>query len=492
MNVSIPDASVQVVWLKRDLRFSDHEPMRKALEQSEQWGKVLVLYIHEPTLIAQPDFSAQHSCYIRETLNELKEHAHQFGARLIERVGDACEILELLHRSVGISVLRSHRETGHKASYQRDNAVLQWCRINGVPWVEERQNGLLRGSETRKEKFDFEAYLEATARTPLWQANVHSGWASWPDETVSQVPVGAGEDKPRRLRGGRTRALKLADAFFEPQRIRAYPYSISSPLKAVKGCSLLSAALSHGVVSDREIIQTLYRQITTNRSIGADRQAFDKGVYAYIQRLCWRASYLQCFENFIYTEHEPDIGTEISSESMSEHYGIRLKAWREGCTGVPMVDASMRMLAHIGWLNMRMRGLVSSFAVGVLGLHWRDVGLHLAREFLDYEPAIHWNQMQIHSGVSRLSTPMSYNPVKQAQDHDPEGIFVKRWVPELASVPKEHLAQPGRMTSAEQVQYNVTLGQEYPNPIVDMTTAMSLSRDRLFGPRKKLKQRMNE
>lgn len=466
--------------------------MRQALEQSEQRGKVLVLYIHEPTLIAQPDFSAQHSCYIRETLNELKDQAHLCGARLIERVGTAFEVLELLHRNAGISVLRSYRETGHKASYERDTTVLQWCKINGVPWIEERQNGLLRGSETRTERFDFEAYLHAAARTPLWQSSAHPGWASWPDEIVPHVPVGAGEDKPRRLRGGRTRALKLVDAFFEPQRIRAYPYSISSPLKAVKGCSLLSAALSHGVLSDREIIQKLYHQAATNRSIGSDRQAFNKGVHAYIERLCWRASYLQCFENFIYTEHEPDISTGIAFESMSEHYDVRLKAWQEGCTGVPMVDAAMRMLAHIGWLNMRMRGLVSSFAVGVLGLHWRDVGLHLAREFLDYEPAIHWNQIQIHSGLSRLSTPMSYNPVKQAKDHDPEGFFIKRWVPELASVPKEHLAQPWRMTSSEQVQYNVNLGQEYPNPVVNMTTAMSLSRDRLFGPRKKLKQLNDE
>ena len=111
----------------------------------------------------------------------------------------------------------------------------------------------------------------------------------------------------------------------------------------------------------------------------------------------------------------------------------RFAAWAEGRTGYPMVDACMRCLRETGWINFRMRAMLMSFAAYHLWLHWRPAGLYLARLFVDYEPGIHWSQCQMQSGTTGMNTLRIYNPLKQAADHDPDGVFVRRWVPELGT-----------------------------------------------------------
>jgi len=125
-----------------------------------------------------------------------------------------------------------------------------------------------------------------------------------------------------------------------------------------------------------------------------------------------------------------------------------------------------------------------SFASYHLWLHWRPTGLHLARQFLDFEPGIHWSQMQMQSGTTAINTLRIYSPTKQAQDQDPEGIFIRRWVPELAQVPLECLAQPWQMTSSQQRSAACVIGRDYPEPIVLEKTALAHAKFVLYGLRK--------
>ncbi len=146
---------------------------------------------------------------------------------------------------------------------------------------------------------------------------------------------------------------------------------------------------------------------------------------------------------------------------------------------MPFVDACMRMLWQEGWINFRMRAMLAAFASYHLWLHWREPGLHLARLFVDYEPGIHYSQLQMQSGTTGINTNRIYNPVKQSWDQDPSGEFIRRWVPELGSVPDVRIHEPWRLTAAEQRDLGVLIGRDYPAPVVDHLEAARAARERL-------------
>jgi len=131
-----------------------------------------------------------------------------------------------------------------------------------------------------------------------------------------------------------------------------------------------------------------------------------------------------------------------------------------------------------------MRAMLVSFAAYHLWLHWRPVGMHLATKFVDFEPGIHWSQTQMQSGVTGINTVRIYSPTKQLQDQDPDGVFVRRWVPELARVPDKLLAEPFRMTRAEQGDAGCVIGGDYPAPIVDHKEAVQAAKDRVYAARR--------
>ena len=144
----------------------------------------------------------------------------------------------------------------------------------------------------------------------------------------------------------------------------------------------------------------------------------------------------------------------------------------------------MRCLAATGWLNFRMRAMLVSFAAYHLWLHWRPVGMHLATKFVDFEPGIHWSQTQMQSGVTGINTVRIYSPTKQLQDQDPDGVFVRRWVPELAGVPTKLLAEPFQMTRAEQDAAGCVIGGDYPAPVVEHKAAVQAAKDRVYAARR--------
>ena len=156
----------------------------------------------------------------------------------------------------------------------------------------------------------------------------------------------------------------------------------------------------------------------------------------------------------------------------------RLAAWTQGETGLPFVDACMRYLTATGWLNFRMRAMLVSVASYHLWLDWRATGHVLARRFTDYEPGIHWSQVQMQSGTTGINTVRIYNPIKQGQDQDPNGLFTRRWVPELRDIPDAYLHEPWKAPNAGQV-----LGALYPHPIVDPQAAARAARDRVWAVR---------
>jgi deoxyribodipyrimidine photo-lyase len=198
---------------------------------------------------------------------------------------------------------------------------------------------------------------------------------------------------------------------------------------------------------------------------------------SFQSRLAWRDHFIQKLED------QPSIeGRDLHPLAVPhprDSDPARLRAWTEGETGLPFLDACLRYLRATGWLNFRMRAMVQSVAAYHLWLDWRVTGRHLARMFTDYEPGIHWPQVQMQSGTTGINTPRIYNPVKQGQDQDPTGAFTRAWVPELAAVPDAFLHEPWRWSGAQGI-----LGRRYPEPVVDVAQAARAAREAVWGARR--------
>lgn len=438
-----------LVWFKRDLRLHDHAPLLAAAD----CDRALAVFVIEPEWLRSPEFAPRHLAYLLQCLRPLREALARRGLPLLVRSGSLPEVFEPLRRDYAFTHLFSHEETGPGWSYARDRAVARWCRAAGVSWRQWPQNGVVRGLRRREGwarqwQLRMDApRLEAPAR---WRGA--DGWRADPvgrprDFGVAEVPElpPAGES-----------AARCDLESFLLARGRHYRRHISSPLLARDGGSRLSQHLSFGTVSLREVHQAAEARIAELLGAGdAESRAFAWQLRGFAARLRWHCHFMQKLED------EPEIESRNFVRAFDgmrepEFSQRRFDAWRHGMTGFPMVDACMRCLNATGWINFRMRAMLVSFAAYHLWLHWREPGLHLARQFLDFEPGIHWSQMQMQSGTTGINTLRMYSPAKQAADHDPRGEFVRQWVPEWGS-------------------------PAYASPVVDAVAALRQARQRLAG-----------
>jgi deoxyribodipyrimidine photo-lyase len=487
---------LHIVWFKRDLRVHDHAPLTAAAAAAAIDGHpVLPLYIYEPAVTQAQDFAVQHLGFINESLQSLDRALRKLGTSLHARKGEAVEVLRELHLTHGIAALWSHEETGNAITYARDLRVGAWAAAQAIVWREFTQTGVVRRLRDR-DRWSGHWMQRMTAPTLDTPTALRAAPASL---ATGELPDARGlgltalahhaPDKPQRQRGGRAAGEDLLDSFLK-DRAADYRFAMSSPLTATTACSRLSPHLAFGTLSIREVVKTAWRRRTAllAECSTARQQGFLAALKSFESRLHWHCHFMQKLES------EPAI------EFGNMHRGFdglrdppdpaggsatRLDAWSRGETGFPMIDASMRMLAATGWINFRMRAMLVSFAAYQLWLHWRGPALVLAREFLDYEPGIHYPQVQMQSGVTGINAIRIYNPLKQASDHDPQGRFVRRWLPALARVPQTYIFEPWTMPPELQRRVGCVIDTDYPAPIVDNTQAMREARERIHALRAK-------
>ncbi len=473
--------SLAVVWFKRDLRVFDHLP----LVQASGHMAVLPLYVYEPEIIRAPDFSAQHLCFINECLSELDQALAGRGSPLQILHGEMTSVLARIKDEFGAFTLYSHEETGNAISYARDRRVADWCRAQGIAWRESPSNGVVRRLGSRDE---WSSIWMQRMRQPVLGAPDFlrpPGKMLTPNGLMTPRQLGRNDtDKPGRQRGGRKLASQQVRLFFD-RHLPRYRYAMSSPLSAEEACSRLSPYIAYGVLSIRELMHKVWKMRTQVQALPDTAQPGGvlPGLKSFESRLHWHCHFIQKLES------EPEIELRnvhhgfdgLREDSFSQEYFER---WCKGETGFPLIDACMKMLAHTGWINFRMRALLISFSSYQLWNHWREPALHLAREFLDYEPGIHYPQVQMQSGVTGINTLRIYNPVKQARDQDPDGVFVKRWLPALEHVPPEFIFEPWTMPPEVQSAAGMLIGQHYPEPVVDHLATATYARNTLWALRR--------
>lgn len=496
--------SAHIVWFKRDLRVSDHRPLVHAAARAIAAGEVVVcLYASEPELLDDAEWSEAHTGFVDDCLRELDRALVRLGTRLTLVRGNFPAVLDDLARRLagvgGIGGIWSHEETGGRVTFDRDKRVRRWCDANAVAWTEIPQHGVFRGLRDR------------------------DGWAARWTERMSEPPVtpppmipcisrfietwdfgerasnaGARVRSSSRQPGGEPLAQETLATFLTNRGVN-YRADMASPVSGFDGCSRLSPHLAWGSISIRTVHHALIARQRELFQTPLDQRdpRWLKSLSSFQARLRWQSHFIQKLESEPAIEHRNmhrayDNLRRENRDAWNEQETLRFEAWRTGRTGYPFVDASMRCLAETGWMNFRMRSMLVSFASYHLWLHWRFSGEHLARLFTDFEPGIHWCQMQMQSGTTGINTVRIYNPIKQGYDQDPRGAFIRRWVPELASVSDEFIHEPWKFAASGTnglFEAQSEPATDYPAPIVDHVEAYRSAQQRIFEIRQRAASR---
>lgn len=442
-----------VWWLKKDFRLSDNPALTDAMSTGRP---VMAVFILEPTSLRAPETSSFHVSAWIEAARHLRKRLREIGGDLLIVHDEAVSAFHAIRGAFHFGVLVSHEEVGNLRTFRRDKEVARWCQASGVEWREHRQTGVFR------------RLIDRDARARLWDEWMSSGPLPEPPredlKRIVRVPSdlrSLGESRPFSAAYGhsltnaqaRHRQHVHADAAeeilksFLDERSLGYGAGISSPNTAFTSGSRLSVHLAWGTITGREVhARVKSKMLWWKESDDRDAGKFRRSLSAFLARLNWRDHFMQRLET------EP----EMELRSLNAAYdqlpcnpsGKALDAWTKGETGFPLVDACIRCVQTCGFLNFRMRSMITSVACHAIRLNWQDIQWPMARWWADYEPGIHLSQLQMQAGVVGINTLRTYNPAKQIADHDPNAKFIKRWVPELKAVsPEQIIAHQDEPTS---------------------------------------------
>jgi deoxyribodipyrimidine photo-lyase len=460
---------INVVWLKRDLRLQDNEAISNALQSKK---RTLIIYVFEHILLNDSHYSERHFNFIKESIRDINQQLLDYNTKVLSVTSDITSALNQLQEIYKIDTIYSHAETGLLITYNRDKEFTRYCRNNFIQWVENKNNGVERGLVNREDWFEnWEDYMHQDLN--IFQPKSEQLLNHYEIETLENLFVVTNletSSETRFQKGGSTIGWKYANSFFESRHID-YMFNISKPEASRSSCSRISPYIAWGNLSIRQVFK---------KGKAVKAQTKDKRhISAFLSRLRWQAHFIQKFE-MEHTMEEASVnkGYHKLKKTVSEDYQ---NAWFSGETGFPLVDASMRCLIETGYVNFRMRAMLASFFTHILWQPWQAATTHLSKQFLDFEPGIHFPQLQMQAGETGINNLRIYNPTTNSLKHDPDAIFIRKWVPELADLETPFVHEPYLMTDMEQAFYNFKLGENYPFPIVNIKENRKRASDILWN-----------
>ncbi|GBL02867.1 cryptochrome/deoxyribodipyrimidine photo-lyase family protein [Glaciecola sp. KUL10] len=469
--------SINIVWLKRDLRLRDHEPLANAIAHKQP---ILLLYIVEPINLKDPHMDIRHWRFIYESIQDLNQQLEATNNKILIMHGDADDVFSDIGNTFDILNVFSHQEIGLDHTFQRDKKLKTWFRNNSIEWHEATYGAVVRplNDRLRWRKHWDQRILSPQHFIDFDKLNAlllsHKAFLEF---DTFQIPIDWQTPNEHFQIGGEKRAWYTLKHFFET-RGKGYFGNMGKPTESRQTCSRLSPYLAWGNISLKQVYQFSLTQ--------EGRDGWSRSINAFQSRLHWHCHFVQKFESEADIEFRPVNRAYLEYPYLTEPKSTEhLQAWQKGETGIPIVDACMKCVVKTGYLNFRMRAMVVSFLCHHLNVDWRQGVTFLGAQFLDFEPGIHYPQFQMQAGITGTNTIRIYNPIKQSIDKDPDGVFIRKWLPVLADIPSELIHTPWKLTPLECQMYDFEFGKDYPTPVVDVDKAAAQARERLWNYRKR-------
>lgn len=450
-------------WIRRDLRLTDNQALKAALEQADQ---VIPVFVLDPRLLGSPYVGAKRLAFLFAGLRQLDASLGEVGSRLVVRRGKAELELDRLAQESGAGAIFAEADYSPFAR-RRDAAVeaRQEVRWSGSPAIFPPGSVM---KSNREPYVTFSPFMRAWKRLPAASlpsqrfspAEIHT-----PENLESEnLPEFSPETGEQAFKAGEGAALERLEEFTQGEQAPIYRYASRRNRVDLSGTSELSPYLRFGMLSARTAASMAWKAIQA----APNKIARDEA-QTWLDELIWRDFFIHILYHFPQVRRHSFRKQGVAWQKNPQ----ALTAWQQGQTGYPLVDAAMRHLSHSGWMPSRARMVVASFLCKHLLIDWRAGERWFMQHLIDGDPAANNGGWQWSAGTGTDAAPYLriFNPTSQAEKHDPQGGYIRHWLPELARVPNDYIHKPWEMPEKIQSQAKCLIGEDYPFPIVDHAEA---------------------
>ena len=448
-------------WVRRDLRLADNQALAAALAQG---GGLVPAYVLDPALLGSSYVGDKRVAFLFGSLRCLDEALRARGSRLVVRRGEPRAELAALREETGAGSIWAEEDVSPYA-VRRDGGVVQALPLHLTGGLTVQPPGAVL-------KADGDPYVVYTPFKRTWKAlplpaegdllPAPGSLPAVPDVEGVAIPEAPALPGAAPFPPGEAEARRRLDVFCQGDEAPIYRYARERDRLDREGTSRLSPYLRFGLISARQAVVRA-RAAAEAAGSGGERQ----GPETWLEELIWREFYLHILHHFPRVRGA-NFRAQYDGIAWENDEGA-FQAWCEGRTGYPVVDAAMRQLVRSGWMHNRARMIVASFLVKDLLVDWRWGERFFMQHLVDGDPAANNGNWQWAAGTGTDAAPYFriFNPVLQGKKHDPDGAFVRRWLPELEGVPGSYLQTPWKMPGEVQRRAGCVIGQDYPAPMID-------------------------
>lgn len=474
---------MHLLWFRRDLRLTDNEIVTLATADN---APVLPFFVIDPWFYTWADIGTARVRFLFESLIDLDRQLQALGSRLFLFEGNATHIIQdLTTQLIALGErpkLFFNRDVQVEYGISRDRALVEFYQELNLDY-HLGLNNFLQAQERRQDWFgEYYNYQRQPQHQPPQQLDLPTLALDLPQLTIAELTHKYSQFwnvEQVYFPGGETSARETLDTFLA-SRFHGYHWKLSRPLLAQQGAtSHLSPHLTFGTLS----VRTVYQATKARAAALAGQPKAELALKAFRDRLRWHDSFTQRLyfhPEVAYQNRYREFDDWYRADALQPPQFELFQAWQEGMTGFPLIDASMRQLQTMGWMNFRMRAMCATFLTINCRVSWHHGARHYMNYLVDGDLAIDNWQWQMQAGVTNplSETFRIYNPNKNLVEKDPELSFVYHWIPELQGY------------TVKEVSVGQYADSYYPQPILDWSLTRKVNGKIVSDLRKQVRSRL--